>query len=126
MTESEYIKSIRREFAADETAAGKLLGKVDVGLRLFPESAELWCLRGHLIQISDGGEYQLEEALASYEKAVGIDPNYLDVYEEIGYFYDLERQPEKAESYFRKAVALGGGKKTRKALMDVIRQIQAK
>ena len=81
-------------------------------------------MRGHLIQLSGGGDYQLEEALASYEKAVGIDPNCLDAYEEIGYFYDLQCRPENAESYFRKAVVLGGSKKTRKALLDVIRQIQ--
>jgi len=126
MTESEYIKSIRFEFAADEKAAGKLLERVDEGLRLFPESAELWCLRGHLIQLSEREEYYHQDALESYKKAVGLDPQCLDAYEEIGHFYDLECEPEKAEPYFRKAVALGAGKKTRNALLDVIRQIQEK
>jgi tetratricopeptide (TPR) repeat protein len=125
MNEEEYIASIRNDFAKDEKTAGKLLDRVEQGLKLFPASAELWCLRGHLIQLSDGEEYSLREAIESYQKAIAIDEGCLDAYEEIGYFYDaIEGDPKRAEPYIRKAVALGGDKRTRKALLDVLGEIR--
>jgi hypothetical protein len=127
MTESEYIKSIRNEFAANEKGDAQVLEKLEDGLKFFPQSVELWCLRGHLILLSEGGDYELRDALDSYKKAVTLDPDCLDAIEELGYFYDvIERDPESALPYFRKAVASGARKKTRKALLDVIAQIQAK
>jgi hypothetical protein len=81
-----------------------------------------------LIQLSDDdGKYELADALEGYQKALAIDQEYLDACEEIAYFYDVIRcDPESAEPYFRKAVALGGGKRTRRALLDVMGRIRGK
>ena len=80
--------------------------KVKVALKEFPTSTQLWCLRGKMIQLDDecDNDFELEDALLSYKKALEINPNCIEALEEIGYFYfNVLDEEEKAKPYFNKA-----------------------
>lgn len=64
---------------------------------------------GDLIQLlGDTSEYELAEAQAAYLRAIEIDPMFAAGYTSLGFFYDVVLdEPERAKSYFEKAVALG-------------------
>jgi len=102
MNEIEYIDRIRAEFATRDTATEEVMNKVDQALEQFPTSPALWCLRGDLIQLSDGEDYTLEDALNSYQRAIELDPNNAEAYEAIGHYYNaVNDDPARAEPYFK-------------------------
>lgn len=125
MTELEIIDAIGAEVAAHEKATPRALGLVEKGLKLFPQSPRLWMVRGDLIQISDDDErYSLEDALESYRTALRLDPNNAEAYESLGHYFDaVAENPKEAEPYFRKAIALGGGKSAHDGLAQVLEQL---
>ena len=124
MTESEYIDSIRSEVRHNYPLTSEVVKRVDEALEKFPSSPALWCLRGDVIQLSDDIDYVLEAALNSYKKAIELDPNNAETYEEIGHFYNaVNDAPATAESYFRKAVALGGGESSKRGLAGVLAEL---
>jgi tetratricopeptide (TPR) repeat protein len=68
-------------------------------------------MRGNLIELGSADiPYTFEDALACYERAVSIDPNFAEGYEEIGHFYDaVMPNPSRARRAFRKAVEIRKG-----------------
>ena len=88
-------------------------------------TVDLLLLRGQMIQlISDAGPEDLEQALASFEEALELDPSRPEPYEEIAHFMDdLADDPEEAEAFFRKAIELGAGESAREGLRDVLAQL---
>jgi len=127
MNEIEYIDRIRAEFATRDTATEEVMNKVDQALEQFPTSPALWCLRGDLIQLSDGEDYTLEDALNSYQRAIELDPNNAEAYEAIGHYYNaVNDDPVRAEPYFKKAIALGGGEGSERGLAEVLEELGQK
>lgn len=124
MTEAEHMEAIKQTLnERGETTIQSFQGIAEA-IVAYPSSTSLWCLRGDLIQLGDGTGPKLPEALASYEKAIALDPNCAEAYEEIGHYFDtVEGGPAKAESYFRKAIELDGRESAREALADVLEQL---
>ncbi len=123
MTEAEYIEKIRevrKSFIKDESSPVPLR-LVEEALAQHPGSASLYCIRGDCIQLWNVPEYELKDALASYERAAALDPQCAEAYESIGYYYDaIDEDLEKAEAAFRRAVELGGGEQSYAGLARVM------
>ncbi|EEF62936.1 hypothetical protein [Pedosphaera parvula] len=111
MTESDYIKKISYQWPRMRAkSADDLLPLVEEAIRAYPTSAKLHCMRGDLIQLSDGPGYGLEDAAASYEQALKVDANFAEAHESIGYYCDvISHDLQLAEAAFRRAIELGAG-----------------
>ncbi|MSR57315.1 MAG: hypothetical protein EXS05_06555 [Planctomycetaceae bacterium] len=108
MTEPEYVDEIWRLKTAEQIADALRMLEAAVGE--YPTSAELLCLLGDMIQLSDGDRYQSADALAAYQKAVAADPCCCEAYESLGYYYDVYTDDfERAENAFRTAIEFGAG-----------------
>lgn len=101
-----------------------VLESVEKTLRRWPDSDELWCLRGDLIQLCEGEtDYDLADVFCSYQNAVVINPHSAEAHESLGYFYDVfENEFEKAESAFRQAIEFGAGADSFLGLARVLAQ----
>lgn len=110
MNEAEYVEKLSASWPREEDASGELLALADEAVQIFPGSAKLWIMRGNLIELGTGdASHTLVEALASYERAVLIDPNFAEGWEEIGHFYDAVMDDEaRAWQARRKAEILRG------------------
>ena len=105
-SEKEHIEFIQSTLTEEGFASNDSLRAVEIALQEHPHSVQLWCLRGTLIQLDNGGDnvYQLDDALASYRKAIELDPGCAQAYEEIGHFHDaILDEPEQAQAYFQKS-----------------------
>ncbi len=111
LIEADYIQRLKSLLSEESDVPVEVLQLAEKALVLYPNSAKFWCLRGDLIQIASlEAEYQLEDALKSYERALEIDPSNAEAYESIGFYEDaVMSNPACAESPFRKAIELGAG-----------------
>jgi tetratricopeptide (TPR) repeat protein len=84
------------------------LTKVDALLAANPFAAQLYLLRGQLIQLqSEGTAYSLEDAEASFRRALELDDTSIDVLVELMHFYDAVcADTPKALKYAKKVKAL--------------------
>jgi hypothetical protein len=92
----------------------------------YPDSVDLWLLRGDFVQLCDDGDapFPLEDALASYERAAALDPTRPEPHVEIGHFHDAVRDdPASAVPHFERAIALGAGDAVARALAAVRAQL---
>src|SRR4051794_39085358 len=107
MTEAEYISEFRTRWPRETTEDVSLetIALADEAVRAFPASARLWVIRGDLIQLGPASNpHSLEDALASYQRAVDIDPDSVEAWEWIGYYYDAVLDDEAtARTYFQEA-----------------------
>ncbi len=106
MEETAYIEKLRAMSPAQgEEASSEVLALADEAVRACPDSAKLWCLRGDLIQLGAKDiPHDLADSLASYERAIAIDPKCVEAYEEIGHFYDVVMgDAKRAEPFLRQA-----------------------
>ena len=110
MTESDYISDLRARWPHGDTSEASLetIAVADEAVRAFPQSARLWEMRGCLIQLGpESLPHPLEESLRSFQRAVEIDPQFADAWDEIGHYYDAVLDDEKtAQEYFEKAKRL--------------------
>ena len=101
-------RELKKRWPRNGDATLNTIALADEATRAFPRSAQLWCMRGSLIQL--GGEdcpHSLDDALASYKQATAIDPQFAEAWQEIGYFYDNVLDDEAtAQQYFREAERL--------------------
>jgi len=110
VTESDYIEKIQELWPAKDAEALEPLHLVEEAIVAFPHSPKLLCMKGDLIQLSDGTGYNPSDAVACYERASSLDPSCAEAFESLGYYYDvISVDLERAESAFRAATALGGG-----------------
>jgi tetratricopeptide (TPR) repeat protein len=111
MKESGYIEKLFALWPTEGESSDEALALADEAMRAYPNSAKLWCMRGNLIQLGSADTpYSLEDALACYERAVAIDPNFAEGYEEIGYFHDaVMPNPNRARRAFREAARIRKG-----------------
>lgn len=122
MTESDYIQRIDLAWPRSiQASATKALRLVEDGLSAFPSCAKLLCMKGDLIQLSDGLEYQLADALHCYQQAADFAPESPEAFESLGFFFDaIENDLGRAETAFRRAAKLGGGPNTYAGLARVL------
>ena len=119
------IADIRRRVARDGGASLDDIDTVDDMLESDGPTVELLILRGQLIQLVAGDSAEeLEEAFASYQEALELDPNAPAVHEEIGHFLDaVADDPQEAVVFFRKAIELGAGDSAREGLEEALSQL---
>jgi tetratricopeptide (TPR) repeat protein len=110
MTEDDYISQLRAGWPKDSDTSLAVIALADEAVRAFPQSARLWLMRGDLIQIGPKScPHPLEEALRSYQRAIEIDPQFVDAWDEIGHYHDAVLADETgAQKYFREAQRLRG------------------
>ena len=112
LTESEYITRLEGSYPDQgQEASVEVMALVEQAVAAYPHNAKLWCIRGDLIQLSTvEAEYELDDALRSYQRAASVTPDWAEAYEEMGYFYDaVKADPAAAEDPFQKAIDLGAG-----------------
>ena len=119
------ITDLRRRVLREGEAAPEDIDAIDEILEAEGPTVDLLLLRGQMIQLISGvGPEELEQALASYEEALELDPSRPEPYEEIAHFMDdVADDPEEAEAFFRKAIELGGGESAREGLREVLGQL---
>jgi cytochrome c-type biogenesis protein CcmH/NrfG len=109
MTVEEYIAKLKARPKDRETTA-ESFALVEEALKAHPDSARLWCFRGALIQLGPVPEesgYKLEDALASYRKAVELEPDCPKGWEELGHYHDVHLDDERsAREFWAKAEKL--------------------
>src|SRR5689334_12210677 len=84
------------------------LAQVDTLLTANPLAAQLYLLRGQLIQLqSESTAYALDDAEAAFKRALELDETYFDALVELMHFYDaVYANPPKALAYARQVKAL--------------------
>jgi tetratricopeptide (TPR) repeat protein len=89
MTVEDYIQKLQAIPQEFETPPERY-DLIEEAIRAHPRSATLWCLRGAFIQLGpDDGRYVLEDALESYRKAIEVEPECAEGWEELGHYYDV-------------------------------------
>lgn len=115
MTEIDYISDLEARWPQDDTSDVPLetIAIADEAVRAFPLSARLWEMRGCLIQLGpECCPHPLEESLRSFRRAVELDPQFADAWDEMGHYYDAVLDDEKtANEYFDKAKRLRASSK---------------
>lgn len=108
MTEEEYYQRIRSQWPKKEEASLALIALADEAVAHFSRSPRLWCMRGNLISLgTEDCPHSLADALASYRRAVEVDPGFAEAWEEIGHHYDAILDDEDgARPFFERAAAL--------------------
>jgi len=116
------INKIKSNFLKSGSITKKDLLKIDHLVKENPSSPSLWCFRGDLIQLSNGGSYwNLNDALKSYRRAIALDSNYQEAYIEATYYhYAVHNSPKRAMKYLQKALKI----KPTKALLKLKQEIQ--
>lgn len=112
-TEQDYIDKIWELYPRKSTTPLSTIKLVDRAVRKYPNSPELWVLRGCLIQLADENcPHSLEDAINSFKKAVEVDPSFDDAWKEIGHFYDaIDPNRKLSLEAFKKAKDLRLAKK---------------
>jgi tetratricopeptide (TPR) repeat protein len=110
MTENEYMERISELWPDGDEVSPEVLSLSDEAVQAFPEAPELWCMRGHLIELApEDYSVPLAEAGNCYRKAAELDPEYADAWESLGYYLDnYDEDLDEAEGAFRRAVESGG------------------
>jgi tetratricopeptide (TPR) repeat protein len=110
MTENDYIEELKKRWPRTDDAALEVIARADEATCAFPRSPKLWCMRGNLIELGpENSPYSLDDALTSYKRAIEIDPQFVEAWEEIGYFYrNVLDDEDNAKPYFREAERLTG------------------
>jgi len=123
----EIAAQIGQTVSKNDCVCAEDLELVERALEVHPDSIELWCLRGDLIQISnDEGRYRLEDAEASYTRAAEIDPEDPEAFESLGFYYDaICADPGKAEPFFRRAIDLGADESAHEGLAEVMAELKS-
>jgi tetratricopeptide (TPR) repeat protein len=123
MTVQEYLAAFAAARQKSDEISRSTIDLADRAVAQHPTSAELWEVRGDLIQLGAETPYELDEALRSYERAAEQKPNYGKAYESIGYFHDVHTQDfAAAESAFRQAIECGVGTESYIGLARVLAQ----
>jgi tetratricopeptide (TPR) repeat protein len=90
----------------------------------YPDCPELWDVLGDLQQICVDHEYEIDESVACYRKAIACDPQYAPAHVSLGYAYDTYFDDfANAAEHFRLAIAFGAGDTARIGLARVLAQL---
>lgn len=124
MNADDYLDAVEALLASEEGVTDAAVDLAEEATRAHPASAELWCLRGRVLQLYDGPrEFTARDYVDSYEQALACDPANVVALEELGYQYDVYFNDfSSAESHFRRAIALGAGEDSYVGLARVLAQ----
>jgi hypothetical protein len=108
VSEEDYIAAIQDAWPKEGEAPLTMIALADEATARFPDSPRLWCMRGNLIELGpEDSPHDLSDALASYERAVRIEPAFAEGWEEIAHFHDAVLDDEtSAKRFFERAAAL--------------------
>lgn len=85
------------------------------------ETPSLLVLRGILTQVSEHPALTLQDARGSFERAIELAPDEPEAYEELAHFFDaVEPDRDKAEEFYRLALAKGAGPSCQEALDELL------
>jgi hypothetical protein len=108
LSESEYLR--RLEALAKYPDHSLACRVAEEALRAYPNSAQIWLLRGRLLarRFADGEPVE-SEIRCSFEKAAELDPNLAEAWEELASYHDgIRDDPKTAMSCWEKAEAVRG------------------
>jgi tetratricopeptide (TPR) repeat protein len=113
MIENDYIAQLEARWPRREDSDEVLLATIalaDEAVGAFPRSPRLWCIRGDVIQLGpESCSHNLEDARACYQRAIEIDPKFIEAWESLGHFYNAVLDDEiAAQKYFSEAERLKG------------------
>jgi tetratricopeptide (TPR) repeat protein len=110
VNEKDYITELKNRWPRKCDATLETIALADEAVRAFPRSPQLWCMRGNLIELGpESCPHALDDALASYKRAIEINPQFAEAWEEVGYFHDNVLDDEtSAQPYFHEAKRLRG------------------
>ncbi len=122
MTEEQHVDEIRALKRGAREITPATFARIEAALAAYPLSPRLWCIRGDCIQLgAEDSSYVLRDALASYERALKIDPRFAEAHESVGYYFDvIEEDLAKAEVAFVTAIEFGGGSHSYSGLARVM------
>lgn len=108
MTENDYIAELKARWPRDCDASLDTISIADEAVRASPQSPRLWCIRGDLIQLGpESCPHSLDDALACYQRAIEIDPQFAKAWESVGHFHNAILDDEAtAQKFFREAKRL--------------------
>ena len=85
------------------------------------ETPSLLVLRGILVQLSETPGLGLDDARASFERAIELAPDDPEPYEELGHFFDaVMADRDRAIRLYRLALSKGAGDSCREALDELL------
>jgi tetratricopeptide (TPR) repeat protein len=107
-TVEEYLDKLWKLYPPEGETPAETIELADQAVKDHPDSPELQVLRGHLILLGDEDcPYDSNEAVICFQKAVEIDPEYAEAWEEIGHFYEaVEPDQTLSRKAFEKAEEL--------------------
>jgi len=113
MTENDYITQSEARWPRREDTDAALLATIalaDEAVRAFPQAPRLWCIRGDVIQLGpESCPHSLDDALACYQRATEIDPQFIEAWESLGHFHNAVLDDEvAAQRFFSEAERLKG------------------
>ena len=110
MSENDYITELKARWPQTSDASLETIALADEALRAFPQSPRLWCIRGDLIQLGPkSSPHNLDDALACYQRAIEIAPQFVEAWESIGHFHKAVLDDEAtAQRFFSEAKKLKG------------------
>lgn len=122
MTERDFISAIRNGWPVGGRVGDAILQKAVEATRRYPESAQLWRLRGDLLKLANCDRDQAGLGpLQCYEMAVTLAPHHAEIHQAIGDYYDrCVGDLCAAERAFRMALDRGGTRATFAALARVL------
>lgn len=86
------IQAIRSEIFVARGASPAVLQRIEELIRRFPDSPQLWILRGDAIQRGDGSGAPLAEAGESYRRALALDPDNREAAEALRRLAELDER----------------------------------
>jgi tetratricopeptide (TPR) repeat protein len=125
LTEVDYIQKLKSLLPKEGEVPVEVLELMEKAVADYPDNDELWCWRGDLIQMASlEANYELDDALKSYKRALEINPSNAEAYESVGCYEDaIMSNPASAESSFRKAIELGAGQDSYYGLARVLAEL---
>lgn len=113
VTEEDYITKLMARWPRREDSDEVLLATIalaDEAVRSFPQSPQLWCIRGDLIQLGpESCPHSLDDALACYWRATEIAPQFVVAWVSLGHFHSAVLDDEAAaQRCFSEATRLRG------------------
>lgn len=104
MSEDEYLSALRPSAESNGSVTLQTLFVADNAVTQFPESSELWLLRGRVYCLALGSVDRTGDVIHSFEQAIRLNPRNAEAYRDLGDFYDgFLDDPVRAMTYYRKA-----------------------
>jgi tetratricopeptide (TPR) repeat protein len=102
MTENEFIKQTNAKLDKNRDVPDFIIKEIDDFISTHECSCKIWKFRGDLIQLGEETDiYTLKDAENSYRRAIEINPDDYEAYEELGHFFDAVLDDEtEAENWF--------------------------